>query len=277
MCGVRFNLLGPFEIITDDGRVHRPGTPKVCQTLALLLTRPNEVVASEALIRELWGAHPPRSAQTTLQTYVYHARRMLVSECGIPANRQIVTTRSRGYVAEVEADEIDLLVFEGLINQAQEDLELGSVQGASARLREALALWRGPVLSTVRTGEVLASAISHVEELRIRALELRIETEHRLGRYRETIPELRMRVQDYPLNEWFHGQLIRALSQAGRRAEALQAYQNLRRLLNEELGLEPSPEVQMLQREVLGSAPVRKDVIRAEIEVTPLRKVSLAG
>ncbi|MFE3329790.1 BTAD domain-containing putative transcriptional regulator [Streptomyces sp. NPDC059176] len=279
---MRFNLIGPFEIVTDDGRAHRVSTPKVCQTLALLLTRPNEVVTSDALIQELWGDNPPRSAQTTLQTYVYHARRMLVSECAVNVDRQVLVTRSPGYLAQVGADEVDVMILERLVAKAQSELDEGAAASALAGLREALALWRGPVLSNVRAGEVLAGRIAHIEEIHIRALELRVQAELRLGRHREVIPELRMLVHDYPLNEWFHGQLMHALSRAGRRSEALQVYQNLRRLLDDELGLEPSPEVRLIHREVLDPAPLEPAdapgaVGRSGASVASLWNVPLAG
>lgn len=248
---MRFNLIGPFEIVSDAGKVHGPATPKVCQTLALLLTRPREIVTSEALIQELWGDHPPRSAVTTLQTYVYHARRMFVREELLPPQRTLLSTRSPGYLIEVEPDEVDIKIFERLFARAAAALKSGKAEEALTQLDEALRLWRGPALSNVPAGDVLVGHIVHLEELRIRAFELRIEARIQLGRWRDAIPELRKLVNDYPLNEWFHSRLISALSSSGRRGEALQAYQNLRRILATELGLEPSPEMQRLQSEML--------------------------
>ncbi len=258
---MRFNLIGAFEIVSDSGRVHRPATPKVCQTLALLLTRPNEIVTSEALIQELWGEDPPRSAVTTLQTYVYHARRMLVREGLLPADRALLRTRPPGYLMEVDADrEVDIRIFERVFARAVAAHKAGRPEEVLTHLDEALGLWRGPVLSNVPAGDILTGHIVHLKELRIRALELRIEARTQLGRWRDTIPELRKLVNDYPLNEWFHGRLISALNSSGRRGEALQAYQNLRRILATELGLEPSQEIQRLQSEMLNArsaAPAR--------------------
>lgn len=252
---MRFNLIGPFEIIAEDGRSHLPSTPKVCQTLALLLTRPNEIVTSDSLIRELWGERPPKSALTTLQTYIYHARKLFAKEGMAPPGRDLLVTRSPGYVIQVEDDEVDIRIFERLIARGQSELQSGRPEAAVEHLSRALALWRGPALSNIPAGDVLAGRIVHLEELRIRALQLRIEAENRLGRQRESIPELRALVSEYPLNEWFHGQLISALHHTGRRAEALQAYRDLHRILDEELGLEPSPELQRLQLEVLNPSP----------------------
>ncbi|GGX91758.1 AfsR/SARP family transcriptional regulator [Streptomyces hiroshimensis] len=253
---MRFNLIGPFEIVTGDGRPpHLPSTPKVCQTLALLLTRPNEIVTSESLIQELWGETPPRSALTTLQTYIYHARKMFIAERLVPAERALLITQPPGYLIRVEDHEVDIKIFERLVLQGKTALENGRPEAAVQRLEQALALWRGPALSNIPAGDVLTGRIVHLNELRIRALELRIEAELQLGRQRESIPLLRALVNDYPLNEWFHGQLISALNHSGRRAEALQAYQSLRRILNDELGLEPSPELQRLQLDVLNPDP----------------------
>ncbi|MBD0424098.1 AfsR/SARP family transcriptional regulator [Streptomyces sp. NPDC052309] len=266
---MRFNLIGPFEIVADDGSVHLPTTPKVCQTLALLLTPPGELVTAESLVRELWGDTPPRSAPATVQTYVHQARRML-DEHG-PASRgsRLLVTRPPGYVLEVDPDDVDITVFERLVTRARAALEDDRPEAAAHDLCAALALWRGPVLSNVSAGKILEGRVVYLTELRIRALELRIEAENRLGRLREAIPELRTLVHDYPLNEWFHGQLISALHRAGRRAEALEAYQNLYRILDTELGLEPSPELRRLQAELLharGPGPA----------VAPLWKASFA-
>jgi DNA-binding SARP family transcriptional activator len=140
-------------------------------------------------------------------------------------------------------------------------LEEGRPEQASQRLREGLALWRGPALANITPGRLLEGHVAHLEELRIRAIELRIRADSALGRHRELIPELRSLVSAHPLNEWLHGRLIDALHRAGRRGEALMAYRSLRAALNEELGLEPSGELQRLQRQVLtAEQPVRVPV-----------------
>src|SRR5207249_5603424 len=113
---------------------------------------------------------------------------------------------------------------------------------ASHLLRRALGLWRGPGLANVRRGSLLEAHAVHLEEQRMRTLELRIQADVELGRYRELIGEMRSLVAVHPLNEWFHGQLIMALSHSGRRGEALQAYQDLRRTLSNQLGVDPQPE-----------------------------------
>ncbi|MFI7100764.1 BTAD domain-containing putative transcriptional regulator [Streptomyces sp. NPDC050161] len=248
---MRFNLIGPFEIIADDGRVCVPSAPKVCQTLALLLSRHNEVVTPDCLIQELWGESPPRSAVTAVQTYVYSARRIFVKERLAPTGRTLLSTKPPGYLMELEDGEVDTRIFENLLARGHAEFRAGNPECAVQQLRRALALWRGPALCNVPVGNVLAGHTAHLEELRIHALELSIEAEHHLGRQRETIPELRVLVHQYPFNECFHGHLISALNHAGRRAEALQAYRQVHRILDRELGLEPSPGLQRLQYQVL--------------------------
>jgi DNA-binding SARP family transcriptional activator len=151
----------------------------------------------------------------------------------------------------VAPDQLDAHVFERLVAEGRTLLADGQFEAAAQGLRGALSLWRGPALANITPGRLLEGHVAHLEELRIRAIELRIQAESALGRHRELIPDLRALVAAHPLNEWLHGRLIDALYRAGRRGEALLAYQNLRATLNEELGLEPSAELQRLQRQVL--------------------------
>ncbi|MFF3323133.1 BTAD domain-containing putative transcriptional regulator [Streptomyces sp. NPDC002889] len=248
---MQFNLIGPFEIVTDDDQAYAPKAPKICQMLAVLALQPREAVGTDTLVRELWGEDAPSNAIRTLQTHVYHARRMLEDAQGDAPARTLLVTQAPGYRLDIADDEVDVHVFERFVRRAQWELNQGSPERAANHLRRAQALWRGQMLSNVSVGVVLTGRIAHLEELRIRALELRVETENQLGRYREFLPELRTLVNDHPLHEWFHGQLISALHRAGRRGEALQAYQDLYNILKRELGLEPSAELQRLQAEIL--------------------------
>ncbi|MFE2295605.1 BTAD domain-containing putative transcriptional regulator [Streptomyces sp. NPDC059452] len=248
---MRFNLIGPFQIIADDGALLPMSTPKVSQILAVLLTHSNDLVTPGTFIQELWQHSPPRSALNTVQTYVHHARRLLMDDARPDTEHSLLTTRFGGYTMHVDDSSIDIKVFEQLVARGREELRAGRYEAAADVLGLSLGMWRGPILSDVPTGDVLAGRIVHLQELRIRALELRIEAMRLLGRLRELVPELRTLVHDYPLNEWFHGQLIAALHQAGRRAEALEAYQKVRCILREELGLEPSPDIQWLHERVL--------------------------
>ncbi|MFJ9112409.1 BTAD domain-containing putative transcriptional regulator [Streptomyces sp. NPDC102283] len=250
---MQFNLIGPFEIVADDGRRYAPNAPKISRMLALLALQPREAVATDLLIQELWGQSPPRSALRTLQTHVYHARRMFEDEQVTSPGRNLLVTKAPGYEARVGDDEVDVSTFEQYVRRARWEVDQGRLECAGDHLNRALALWRGPVLSSVPFGTVLAGRIARVEELRIRALEMRIEVESGLGRRRELLPDLRSLVEEFPLHEWFHGQLITGLYHAGRRAEALQAYRNLYQILKSELGLEPSSDLRRIQSEILNA------------------------
>ncbi|SCF16929.1 DNA-binding transcriptional activator of the SARP family [Micromonospora purpureochromogenes] len=247
---MRFNVLGPLEIITDDDRPIDVSPSKTGQVLALLIARCPDAVAVDTLIRELWGEKPPRSAVTTLQTYIYHGRRMLARELS-PLGQDLVSTRAPGYAMRIAAHDVDVNVFERLVQRARELLVDDEPEAALRELRTALDLWRGPAFAGLAVGEVLAAHIAHLDEVRLQATHLRITAERRLGRHLELVAELRALVAAHPLNESFHAQLIEVLYESGRRAEALQAYQNLRGILARELGVEPTVQVQRLQLTVL--------------------------
>jgi DNA-binding SARP family transcriptional activator len=246
-----FNILGDLEML-HDGRSCTPSAPKVRAVLALLLMRAKHIVTMDSLIEELWGETPPRSSTTTTQTYVYQLRKLfeqhgLVAEDG----GELLVTRPPGYVLRVCPEQIDANVAERLIMQGRDDLRQGCAAEAATKLRRAVAMWNGPVLAGVAVGALLEPHVVRLGETYIRALELLVDADLAQGRHRELIPELRTLVATYPLNEWFHTRLIEALSRSGRRAEALLAYHNVRKILSDELGLEPATELQRLQSDVL--------------------------
>ncbi|MFG2877700.1 BTAD domain-containing putative transcriptional regulator [Streptomyces sp. NPDC048337] len=252
---LKFQLLGHFQVVTETGEICRVGSPKVTQTLAVLLSRANEFVSSEMLITELWGDSPPRSALNTIQTYIHHARRFLAAaDTGAPAAvPPVLSTRSAGYLLRVADEDVDYKLFELHVSRGASALRNAQYEAACDHLRQAMSLWRGSVLSNIATGPLLKSHITHLEDCRVQALEMRIEARCALGLHRDSIPELRTLVHDYPLHEGFHSQLINALHHTGRRAEALEAYQAVRGLLRDELGLEPSALVQRAHERVLSS------------------------
>ncbi|MDA2812986.1 AfsR/SARP family transcriptional regulator [Nocardiopsis sp. RSe5-2] len=243
--GLVCRILGDFEV-RCDGRPRTPGAPKARQVLALLLVRSGEVVGVPALIEELWDGRPPRSAVSTVQSYVHQLRRRL--------GDGVIETRPAGYVLHLSPDALDACVFDRAVEEAQTALEQGDARAAARAAGAALDLWRGRMLGGVQPGRHLRGHLVRLEERRTRALELRLQAEMELGRHRELVAELREVVAAHPLNEWFHGLLIEALRRSGRRKEALDAYQDLRRVLRDELGLDPAPELQHLQREVLSGA-----------------------
>lgn len=265
---LEFKILGPLEVL-DDGVVCTPTPPKVRCTLALLLLRANQVVPLGALIEELWGEHPPVSAVTTAQTYIYQLRKGFAGRVSDGGPGDWLVTRAPGYLMRVSPQQIDAYMFEALFERGRQFLARGDAEEASRVLREALAMWSRPILANVAQGPLLEAHVVHLTELRSRALELRIQADAALGRYRELIGELRGLIIAEPLNEWMYAQLIVALSRCGRRSEALQCYQELRLVLNEQLGLDPQPELQRLQRAVLTDAVVDVPVFgRPEPELT---------
>jgi DNA-binding SARP family transcriptional activator len=247
---LRFQVLGPLEVYDDD-QVCTPTPPKVNRVLALLLLRANQVVSMDSLIEELWGEHPPLSATGTAQTYIYQLRKFLDQRGRHPDGGAWLITKVPGYMTRVAPNQLDATAFEALSRQGRQMLEQGRPEQAALLLRRALDLWKGPSLANVRLGSLLEAHAVHLEEQRMRTLELRIQADAELGHHRELIGEMRALVANHPLNEWLHGQLIVALSHSGRRGEALQAYQDLRRVLSNQLGLDPQPELQRLHQEVL--------------------------
>jgi DNA-binding SARP family transcriptional activator len=260
---VEFRILGPLEVI-ESGRQLPLGGARQRTLLALLLTRANEVVSSDRLIDELWGARPPTSAANALQYHISRLRKMLCS-------REAIITQEPGYMVRLEPDELDLLRFERLVEEAHE-----SPPDIAARLlREALGLWRGPPLAGLAHESFADAEIRRLEEIRIAALERRIDADLSLGRHTELVGELEALVREHPLRELLRGQLMLSLYRSGRQAEALEAYRQTRDLLVEELGIEPGPALQELERAILRHDP---ELLQATNAATaPQRAVVVVG
>ncbi|MCA1616943.1 MAG: AfsR/SARP family transcriptional regulator [Acidobacteria bacterium] len=249
---MQFNLMGTLEV-KGDGRTLTPTAAKPRQVLAMLAINAGVMVSAEQLIDELWPGGPPKSAKTTVQTYVYHLRKFLSPSKEPSRCNNFLATRPAGYVLEVPQDNVDVFRFQRLMAGGRNALRVGDGSGASDLLREALSLWRGPMLADVAAGPRLQGQVAFFEEQRIAALSLRIEIDLETGRHQEVIGELRWLSQTHHLNEWVHVRLMQALHRSGRRGEALDAYQKLRRLLGDELGLEPSFDAQQLQQQILAT------------------------
>jgi DNA-binding SARP family transcriptional activator len=228
---MEFRILGPLEVLDGDEQVPL-GRGRQRALLALLLTRANQVLSLDRLVDELWGAAPPKAAANTVQYYVSRLRKALGSER--------ILTRPSGYSISVEPGELDLARFEQL-----------AAAGGRDALREALALWRGPPLADFAFEPFAQPTIARLEELRLAALEQRVEADLAGGGQTELVAELEALVAEHPLRERFRVQLMLALYRAGRQAEALEAYQAARRALVDELGIEPSPALQELERSIL--------------------------
>jgi DNA-binding SARP family transcriptional activator len=243
-----FRILGPLWVGHDDIDL-TPTAPKVRQVLAFLLLRCGSLVQVAELIDELWRDEPPSSAITTLQTYIYKIRKDVLGGCSTAR----LHTQVSGYVLDVSAEGGDLLRFERLAHEGRALLESGDPRRAADVLREALSLWRGSPLADVATGEILSAYVTRLEEERLHTLELRITADLLLGRHQQLVSELKMLVSEQPLNERLHAHLMTVLHRSGRRHEALETYQGLRRMLIDELGVEPSASVQQLHLALLDS------------------------
>jgi DNA-binding SARP family transcriptional activator len=235
---MEFRVLGPLEVAEAD-RLLALGAPKQRSLLALLLVHANEVVSIERLVDELWGETPPATVAKSVQVYVSRLRKEL-------GDGRLVR-RAPGYVLRVEPSELDLARFEQLLADA------GAADPATAgrKLREALALWRGPPLADLAYEPFAQAPIARLEELRLHALEQRIDAELATGRHAELVAELEELVAAHPLRERLRAQLMTALYRCGRQADALEAYRDARATLTGELGIEPSRTLRDLQESIL--------------------------
>jgi DNA-binding SARP family transcriptional activator/class 3 adenylate cyclase len=247
---VQFRILGPLEVL-DDGRLLALGGAKQRALLAVLLLHAGAVVSAHRLIDELWGEDPPESARSVLQVYVANLRKILEPTRPRRAAGAVLRTQAPGYLVEVGPEELDLAHFERLAAQGRAALAAGDPAGAARLLRDAEGLWRGPALADVTLAASGQGAVARLEERRLAALEGRIEAELALGRHDELVGELQALVATHPLRERLHGQLMLALYRSGRQAEALEAYRRTRETLAEELGIDPSPTLQELERAML--------------------------
>jgi len=243
---LEFRLLGPVEAVADGRPVSLPAE-KPRALLAVLLLSRNRVVSVDRLIDELWGDEPPETATKALQVYVSQLRK------AIGADR--VLTRSPGYSLRVDDGELDLDRFEQLVREGREQLGAGEPKTAARLLEEALGLWRGPALAEFRSQAFAEEAGARLEESRLAAVEERIEADLALGRHARLVSELEELVARHPLRERLRAQLMLALYQSGRQTEALELYRRTRETLVDELGIEPSPELQELERAILRHDP----------------------
>jgi DNA-binding SARP family transcriptional activator len=243
---VEFRILGPLEVYEGDRPLPLTGA-KQRALLALLLLNANQVVSSDRLIDELWGEDSREAGSVALRARVSQLRKTL--------RQDVLLTRSPGYLIQVEHDGLDLHRFERLVADGSRALEAGDAAGAATLLREAGGLWRGPALADVAYESFAQPAIMRLEELRLAATELRVEADVALGRHAELVGELEALVAEHPLRERLRGQLMLALYRSGRQAEALDVYRLGRQALVEELGIEPGPALQELERAILGHDP----------------------
>jgi DNA-binding SARP family transcriptional activator len=241
---VEFRILGPLEVVTPSGPLPLGG-PKQRALLGVLLLDAGAVVSTDRLIAALWADEPPESAVNVVQGHVRDLRRLL--------GRDALVTRPPGYLLRAGDEQMDAHRFEQLVCEGRRRLA-SEPAIAAARLREALAVWRGPVLADVAFPSV-QSGVTRLEDLRLAALEDRIEADLALGAHAELAGELRALLSVHPGRERLCGQLMLALYRAGRQEEALAAYGALRNRLREDLGIDPAPELRRLERSILRQEP----------------------
>lgn len=249
-----FRILGPLEVVGENGPL-RLGGPKQRAVLAILLLNANRVVPVDRVADELYGDAIPTSALTQIQAHISHLRRLLDPDLSAGATGSLIETRPPGYLIRLRADQLDLRRFERLTAEASDASARHDFAAASARLRDALDLWRGPALAEFARDPFAQASIARLEDLRVNALADRIDAELALGRHAELVGELHALVSKSPLRERFRGQSMLALYRSGRQAEALDVYRHTRQLLVGELGIEPSSSLQELERAILTHSP----------------------
>ncbi len=250
---MRFRILGPLEVLSPNGWT-AIGAPRWRSLLACLLVRPGQLVPTESLIYELWGDSPPSTAKNLVSIYVHRLKKVIGDTGG-----EMLTYRAPGYMLRIAPGDLDLQVFESLAAEGSAALAAADPGRAAGLLGEALGLWRGPLLADVLPSPLLANRADRAAELWLTTTELRVEADLGCGGASQVIPELRGLVAEYPLRERLWALLMRALEEAGRRAEALEVYAQARRVIADELGADPGGDLQRLYAELLAadaSAPV---------------------
>lgn len=244
---MRYEILGPLRIVDGTGNAATISAHKVEVLLATLLIRSDQVVTVDQLISEIWDRNPPLKVRASLHVYVSQLRKMLTRP-GVPAP---IVTLPAGYMLRVGPDSLDLPDFQRLMCDGRTLSREGLYPEAARAYESALALLRGPVLGDLSEGPIVRGFVTWLEEARIECTEMGVEAQLALGRHRELIGDLYALTAEYPLRESFHRQLMLALYRAERQADALRVYQDVRRVLREELGIEPGRALRRLQHAIL--------------------------
>jgi YVTN family beta-propeller protein len=243
---INYRLLGALEV-SREGQAVDVGGPKQRTLLTVLLLHANQPVHRHVLIDRLWGEHPPAGADHAVDVYIWRLRKTLGPAAGSPC----VLTRAGGYLLQVTPGQLDIARFGRLAEDGRQSLAAGHPARAAAQLGEALALWRGPPLAESRDEPFAQAEITRLEKLHSDVAEDRIEADLALGQHARVVSELAAIVAAQPLRERPYEQLMVALYRCGRQAEALAVYQSARRVLVDELGVEPSPALRRVERAIL--------------------------
>jgi DNA-binding SARP family transcriptional activator len=244
---VEFGILGPLEV-RADGRAVSLGGGKPRAVLAVLALHANRPVSAERLAVALWGEDAPPTAVKTVQVYVARLRKAL-------DDPDVLVTTPGGYRLRVRPGELDAEHFERLVAHGREALTAGRAEHAAAELREALELWRGPLLAELASAPFAPDEIARLEEQHLAAVEVRVDADLAAGRHAELVGELQQRTREHPWRERLHGQLLLALYRSGRQAAALEVYRHARDVLVEQLGIEPGAELREMHEAILAHDP----------------------
>jgi len=247
---MRFEILGPLQFVDDAGGLRLVAASRQRVLLAALLLRANQAVPVEELAELVWDGAPPAKAVATVRAYVMRLRHTLG-----PAGAARIFTRAPGYLIRLDPAELDILQFEELCERAGASARARAWDEVSASAVQALELWRGIPLVDVSCQALRDGCVPHLEQLRVQAVEWRVDADLHRGCHEQVIPQLQALVAEHPLRERFHAQLMLALARGGRQAEALAAYQQARHVLADEIGIEPGPELRGLQQQILTGSP----------------------
>jgi DNA-binding SARP family transcriptional activator len=261
LADLRFELLGPLVIRHGDLDV-APSAPKLRLILSTLLFNANKPVGASVLARELWSDAAPRTAHSTLQTYMFKLRRLFRAVLGLSVEyitREVLQTCSGGYVLRVDPGQLDITEFDHLVTAGSAAMHAGDYDKAATDLRRSLALWRGNVVHHGQWGTLLRAQVARLEERRFYAHTTRIDADLCLGRHREMISELASLVVEHPLHESAHTMLMIALYRSGRASAALEVYMRFRQRMLHELGIEPSDRIRALHMALLSTEPSLTD------------------
>ncbi|RGA01602.1 hypothetical protein DI270_028655 [Microbispora triticiradicis] len=250
-----FRLFGPLEVVDSSGRAVDVGTPKRRAVLAMLALEPGRVVALDRLIDELWSGEAPASATGTLQAYISQLRRALEPGRAPRTPPRVLLTREPGYLLDIAPGQVDLVRFAALAEDGRRMLARGAPGEAADLLRRSLETWRGEPLAEFTAYEFVQPVVARLAEQRAAVTEDWFEARLALGDAASCVPDLERLVKDHPYRERLWGLLVLALYRSGRQADALAALRRVRALLDEELGLEPGPELRRLEQAVFGQAP----------------------
>jgi DNA-binding SARP family transcriptional activator len=267
-----FGLLGPLTVTTSSGDQLKISSASQRIVLAALLTTANEAIATDDLIDILWPQAPPRSARVTLHNYVKRLRQAIG-----PEGPTRIRTTAAGYAIKISQQELDISRFTERVAAGRDNMRRGDWATASEHLRTALSLWRGPALMDVPSDPLVSRERPRLDEMRLQALEARIDADLRLGRHAALAAELRRLTVLEPLRERLHIALMIALYRSGQQAAAVSAYRHARQTLVSETGLEPGALIQQLHQKILNSDPGLLDPAADILSAPGLPSCSMCG